>query len=43
MAEKEDAIQALIKASDKEQRGSEIDVDDMDQALGSDPRIVLSM
>lgn len=32
-----EAIQNQIKAVDEEQRGSEIDVDSMDQGLGSDP------
>ena len=37
LTEKEDAIQAQIKVADEEQRGSEMDVDDVDQGLGSDP------
>lgn len=38
LTEKEDAIQAQIKVADEEQRGSEMDVDDVDQGGGSDPR-----
>ncbi len=37
LTEKEDAIQDQIKAADEEQRGSDMDVDDVDQGLGSDP------
>ncbi len=37
LTEKEDAIQAQIKVADEEQRGSEMDVDDVDQGGGSDP------
>ncbi|GAA3284548.1 hypothetical protein GCM10020218_042910 [Dactylosporangium vinaceum] len=37
LTEKEDAIQAQIKVADEEQRGSEMDVDDVDQGVGSDP------
>lgn len=37
MTIKEEAIQNQIKAADEEQRGSEMDVDDVDQGLGSDP------
>jgi hypothetical protein len=37
LTEKEEAIQAQIKAADEEQHGSEMDVDDVDHGLGSDP------
>jgi hypothetical protein len=37
LTEKEEAIQAQIKAADEEQHGSEMDVDDVDQGLRSDP------
>lgn len=37
MDEKEEAIQTQIKSTDEEQRGSELDVDDVDEGLGSDP------
>jgi seryl-tRNA synthetase len=37
LTEKEEAIQAQIKAADEEQYGSDMDVDDVDHGLGSDP------
>ena len=37
LTEKEDAIQDQIKAADEEQHRSNMDVDDVDQGIGSDP------